>query len=62
MATIHFQCPECGFGDHEVGQRVAEDDVHCIVCLEEQVRQRRVEFWEQDEGAQARLREDPVAV
>jgi hypothetical protein len=24
MATIRFQCPECGFGDHEVGQRVAE--------------------------------------
>jgi hypothetical protein len=33
---FRFQCPVCGFGDHEVGHLAAEDDVHCIVCLEEQ--------------------------
>ena len=45
MARVRFQCPECGFGDHEVGHLAAEDDV-CIVCLEEQGRQIRVECWE----------------
>ena len=59
MARVRFQCPECGFGDHEVGHLAAEDDV-CIVCLEEQGRQIRVECWEEGEGAQARLREGLV--
>ena len=62
MATIRFQWPECGFGDHEVGQRVAESEIYCIVCLEEQGRQIRVECWEEGERVQARLREDLVAV
>jgi hypothetical protein len=39
---IHFQCPECGFGDYEVGHLVAEDEVYCIVCLEEERRRIRV--------------------
>ena len=56
MARVRFQCSECGFGDHEVGHLAAEDDV-CIVCLEEQGRQIRVECWGEGEGAQARLRE-----
>jgi hypothetical protein len=56
MARVRFQCPECGFGDHEVGHLAAEDDV-CIVCLEEEGRQIRVECGEEGEGAQARLRE-----
>ena len=60
MATSRFQCPECGFGDHEVGHLVAEADIYCVVCLEEQGRQIRVECWEEGEGTQARLREGLV--
>ncbi len=32
---FRFQCPECGFGHHEVGHMVAETEVYCVVCLEE---------------------------
>ena len=59
-AQIRFQCPECGFGEHEAGQLVAVTDIYCVVCLEEQGRQIRVECWEEGEGAQARLREGLV--
>ena len=31
---LRFQCPECGFGDYEVGHLVAENEIYCIVCLE----------------------------
>jgi hypothetical protein len=60
MAQIRFQCPECGFGDHEAGHLVAAADIYCVVCLEEQGRQIRVECWEEGEGTQARLREGLV--
>jgi hypothetical protein len=53
---LRFQCPECGFGDYEVGHLVAEASIYCVVCLEEQGRQIRVWRWEQGEGTQARLR------
>jgi hypothetical protein len=33
-----FQCPECGFGDYEVGHLVTAADICCVVCLEEQGR------------------------
>lgn len=46
---LRFQCPECGFGDYEVGH-LAEAETYCVVCLEEQGRQIRVECWEQGEG------------
>jgi hypothetical protein len=55
-----FQCPECGFGDYEVGHLVAENDFYCVVCLEEQGRQIRIQCWVEGEGAQARLREGLV--
>ena len=60
MAQIRFQCPECGLGDHEVGHLVAAADIYCVVCLEEQGRQIRVECCKEGEGAQARLREGLV--
>ena len=60
MELLRFQCPECGFGDYEVGHLVAETEIYCVVCLEEQGRQIRVECWEEGEGAQARLREGLV--
>ena len=56
MATIRFQCPECDFGDFEVGHLMTETEVHCIVCLEEQGREIRVECWEEEDPTQARLR------
>ena len=60
MELLRFQCPECGFGDHEVGHLVAETEIYCVVCLEERGRQIRVECWGEGEGAQARLREGLV--
>ncbi len=53
----HFQCPECGLGDHEVGHLIAPDDLYCVVCLEEEGRLVRLERWEETD--QARL---PVAL
>lgn len=43
----HFQCPECGFGDYEVGHLVACTEIYCVVCLGEQGRKIRVERWEE---------------
>jgi hypothetical protein len=60
MALIHFQYPECSLGDYEVGHISGDADGYCVVCLEEQGRQIRVECWEEGEGDQARLREGSV--
>ena len=56
MARGLFQCPNCGLGDGELGHLMDEDDVDCIVCLEELGRQIRVECWGEGEGAYARFR------
>ena len=58
-ARMHrFQCPECGFGDHEVGYLVSEADIYCVVCLEEQGTARSAsECWTEGQRAQARLRD-----
>ena len=56
MALLRFQCPECGFGDYEIGHLTAEDEIYCVVCLEEEDRLIRLQRWEEGEGAQARLR------
>ena len=61
MATLLFQCPECGFGHHEVGHLVGEAEIHCIVCLEEHGRLITVHCWEAEPDDQARLREGLVA-
>jgi hypothetical protein len=29
---FRFQCPECGFGDHEVAHLIAETQVYCVAC------------------------------
>ena len=50
---MRFQCPNCGMGDAELGHLMDEDEVHCIVCLEELGRLIRVECWLED---QARFR------
>ena len=56
-----FQCPECGFGYHEVGHLVAETEVYCVVCLEEEGRLVIIHCWHEDEPDQARFRADLVA-
>ena len=58
---LRFQCPECGMGDQEVGHLVTEAEMYCVVCLEEQNRQIRIQWWEEVEGSQARLRAGLVA-
>jgi hypothetical protein len=55
---IHFQCPECGFGDREIGE-MAEAEIYCMVCLEEQGRETRVHCW--TEPDQALLRDALLA-
>src|SRR5690242_5139991 len=50
-----FQCPECGFGHHEIGHLVVETEIHCLVCYDEEGRLVRVHCWEEDD--QARFRE-----
>jgi hypothetical protein len=55
---MHFQCPECGMGDHEVGHLVAEPVEYCVVCLDEQGRLIRLECWQEP---QSRLRDLTVA-
>ncbi len=56
MPTISFQCPECGFGDREVGHLTVEVEVYCVICLEEESRLIRLHRWEEEDGDQARLR------
>ena len=46
-------------GDPEIGP-VAETDIHCVICLEEQGRLIRLHCWE-EEPAQARLRKGLLA-
>jgi hypothetical protein len=31
----HFQCPECGMGDIELGYLAGDQDYYCEVCLEQ---------------------------
>ena len=49
MAIFRFQCPECGFGDYEVGHLVADDELFCVVCLEEDGREVVVHCWQESE-------------
>ncbi len=56
-AVWHFHCPECGFGDREFGYLLADEEVHCLVCLEEGDRTVILRRWLADGIGQARLRE-----
>jgi hypothetical protein len=31
----YFHCPECGFGDGELGHHAATDMIWCEICLED---------------------------
>jgi hypothetical protein len=52
-AVWHFQCPECGIGDGELGHHAADTEIQCYVCLEETGREVTLQRWE---VPQARLR------
>lgn len=56
MATRCFQCPECGYGNYEVGHLTDEAELHCIVCLEEHGLRVQVCCWEEHQAVLA----DPV--
>jgi hypothetical protein len=57
MAVMfRFQCPECGFGDQEVGHLVADTEIYCVVCLEQQGRLVSIHAWDEEETDQARFR------
>jgi hypothetical protein len=44
-AHWQFACPECGFGDLELGELAADHEIHCIVCLEETGRHVLLDRW-----------------
>lgn len=46
QAFWQFHCPECGFGDTEHGHLLTAQEIHCIVCLEEDGRYVRLRRWE----------------
>jgi hypothetical protein len=59
----HFQCPECGMGDFELG-RLADDQMFvCEVCLEEGRGTIRLERWlaADEMPASGRLQHDLAA-
>jgi hypothetical protein len=57
-AHWRFSCPACGFGDTELGFLAGDDDLYCIVCLEETDRRVVLHRWiaVTEESAQPRLR------
>jgi hypothetical protein len=46
QAFWHFHGPECGFGDSEHGYLLTAQEIHCIVCMEEEGREVRLHRWE----------------
>ena len=58
---FRFQCPECGFGDHEVGHLMAETQVYCSCVPGRGGGEADSIHCREDEPDQARLREALVA-
>lgn len=56
-AVWHFHCPKCGFGDREFGYLLADEEVYCTVCLEEEGTTVTLRRWLTQPTGQARLRE-----
>jgi len=46
----YFHCPECGFGDSELGHHATHDMIWCEICLEEQ-RHVALKRWPVDDDA-----------
>ena len=49
----HFQCPECGIGDREIGVFAESHDAYCEVCLTEEGRHVRLALWPAEDSADA---------
>jgi hypothetical protein len=62
-AHWEFICPECGFGHGELGGLATDDEMYCVVCLEETDRHIVLHRWitVAEPGDQARLRGELVA-
>jgi hypothetical protein len=56
MSVSRVQCPECGFGDYEVGYLTDGAEAYCIICQEEDGRTVRLHRRDDDETVQARFR------
>ena len=55
----HFQCPECGIGDQEIGALAKSQDIYCEGCLNEEERHVSLRRWPTEEapdGIEAALR------
>jgi hypothetical protein len=59
----HFHCPECGFGDWELGGLATDHELGCEVCREEGRGEVRLQRWEPEQAVPvyARLRGTLVA-
>ncbi len=44
----HFQCPDCGMGDGEMGHHAQTHVIYCEVCLEED-KHVRLKRWPVDD-------------
>jgi hypothetical protein len=49
----HFQCPECGMGDFELGCLADDQQLFCEVCVEEGRGLIRLARWPADEEISA---------
>ena len=49
----HFQCPECGIGDQEIGALAEGHDIYCEVCLTEKGRHVRLTLSPAEDSADA---------
>lgn len=52
-AHWHFQCPDCGLGDFELGHLAEDQELFCEVCLEEESRLILLERWPAEEETPA---------
>ena len=54
----HFQCPECGMGDFELGYLADDHQLFCEVCIEGRSWLIRFQRWpaEEETPAYARFR------
>ena len=50
-----FQCPECGFGDREIGHLAVPTPRSIAWSVEEQGRLVSIHCWDEDERDQARF-------
>jgi hypothetical protein len=57
----HFQCPECGIGDFELGELADDQTFVCEVCLEEDRGVVRLERWLAADGMPASARGHDLA-